>query len=165
MKKLLYLLMPLALISCGGGEEEGKKGGTLDLSEHGLDATIEAGDYKEVKARDLKTNYPLTLSEKSIEIEYGDGMLIIIQQAQKNGVKQALDFAKSFDEKVMESSDNHYLIETERQDEKMYNCSYFFETEGGVIEVRVADEKLFLYAKSEEQARKGIEIAKTFKFK
>lgn len=162
MKKLILFILPFALFSCGGEEE---KGGTLDLSEHGLEATIEAGDYKNVKARDLKTNYELNLCEKSIEIEYEDGMMIVIQQADKNGVQKTLDFAKTFDDKVIESSDNHYLIKRNKEDEDLYGCSIFYETEGGVIEVRVADEKLFLYAKSEEQARKGLEIAKTFKFK
>lgn len=164
MKKLLLFILPLALIACGGGEDE-KKGGTLDLSEYGLDATIEAGEYSKVKARDLKTNYPLTLSEKSIEIEYDNGMLIIIQQSKDNDVKRALEFAESFDDKVLESSDNHYLIQTEKQGEQVYNCSFFYETDGGVIEVRIADEKLFLYAKTEEQIKKGTEIAKSFKFK
>lgn len=166
MKRLLYVLMPLALISCGGGEDENdKKSEVLDLSEFGLEATIEAGNYKEVDSRDFKTNFPLTLCEKSIDIMYDDDMVLYVQQAKENRVERALVMAETFGDKVMESGDNYYLIETEKQGKVVYNCSYFFETEGGVIEVRVTDEKLFFYTNSEEQARKGMEIAKTFKFK
>ena len=61
MKKLLLFILPLALLSCGGENEKGK---TLDLSEYGLDATIEAGNPKRVNAVNFSTNYELKVLKK-----------------------------------------------------------------------------------------------------
>jgi hypothetical protein len=165
MKKVLLFIVPVLLLACGGSEEDKKKGGPTDLSEQGIEATIEVGEPKGIESRDLKTNYELKLLTKSIMIELDDNLMLTIQESKDNGVAQKLDFAKSFGGEVLESSDNHYLIKEEKRGEIAFDCAYYYEKDGAWIEVRVADFNKYFYSVSLEQANKGMEMAKTFKFK
>ena len=165
MKKLLLFVLPLALLSCGGEEKKENVGGTLDLSEHGLKASIEAGTPKEVKAMDLQTNYERKLFEKTIDIVYEDDLLLSIQEAKENEVKGKVEFAQKFGDEVVESGDNYFIIKTERAGEERFDAAVYYEKDGAVIMVRVADFNMHFNSSSLEQAKKGLEIAKTLKFK
>lgn len=166
MKKLLLMLtMPLVLASCGGGEDD-KKGGTLDLSEHGLEATIEAGEPKKVSAVDFSTNYELKVLKQVIDIEYDDNLVLMISEAPGNEVKAKVEKAEKWGGEVLESSDNHFLIKEKGfKDEITYLAAYYYEKDGVWFVVKVADAEKYFHCTSEEQAKKGMEIAKTFKFK
>ena len=160
MKKLLLFILPIALFSCGGDDEKSK---TLDLTEYGLEATIDAGNPKRVNAVNFSTNYELKVLKKAIDLEYEDNLVVTITESDKNRTADVVDNAKKFGDEVVESSDTHYIIKSEGRDNTSeFDCVYFYEKDGVWFSIKVADKEKYFYCTSMDQVKKGSEIAPIF---
>jgi hypothetical protein len=157
------------LVSCGGivdENEEIEEPAGLSLKEYGLEADIQISDPK-VEVFDVEAKYEQKLlKNKRIEIKTSDNLMLVLNESQENGVEMKVEFAEGFGETVVEKGENYCIIEQEDDEgNPVYDVSIFYEKEESFVEIKVCDPETKAQCKDIDQAKKGLELAKTFKFK
>lgn len=139
---------------------------TVELEEYGLEGVIQIANPT-IQVKEIESNYEQQLlKDKKIEIQTEENVMLVLAESQENAVEMKVEFAEGFGEVVVDKGDNFCIIEQEGDDgEKIYDVSVFHEKDGAFIEIKAYDPETEEACSSLDQAKKGMELAKTFKFK
>lgn len=169
-KKLFGWLMALVWIasSCGSDISETNKTqaeeATLSLSEFGLEATIDIPNAEVVELENEAKYEQKLLPNKRLEIKADEEILLVITECKENGVEMKVEFAEGFGETIVEKGADFCIIEQEGENGPVYDVSLFIQKDDAFIEVKVFDPESKAQCSSIETAKKGLELARTFKF-
>ena len=177
MKERVVIVFVCLLIfmasSCSNDQEENKnstnsapkKEAAFNLSDYGVSGEILVKNPK-VNVKEIESDYEQKLlKNKRIEIETEEGVMLILTESQENAVEMKVEFAEGFGETVVEKGEDYCIIQQEDEDgNPVYDVSVFYEKDGAFIEIKACDLMNKNQCKDIEQAKKGLKIAKTFKF-
>ena len=187
MRKTLFLVVvPFFLFSCGNEEkkeDQKKKSDSkteqkkvnasekavldydmVDLNEYGVIAQIMEGFSKaEVSAFDSGDTKEL-YAGRVLKSHYDHDIVITIHDARDDEMESTLEFADTIGDTIIEKGDNYYLIENTDIDEPRFSVAAYYEKDNGVLALYVMDKDRYMFCTSLEQAQRGLEIIKTFKF-
>lgn len=173
MKRIYFWILStslLVLVSCGAEITESNHSkdeqNYIDLKEYGLNAEILL-QSNSIRTLEIESNYDQQLlRNKKIEIESNEGYLLTLVESQENAVEMKVEFAEGFGEEVVEKGGDFCVIkQMNENDEPIYDVSVFIENNGVFIEVKILDLKTQEGLKSIELVKKGLESARSLRFK
>ena len=162
------IVMALTLCSCGAEVTKDSKeivNHNISLETYGIKASIEI-EGPEIEVFDIEDKYEhKLLSNKRIEITTKENLILVLNESQENGVEMKVDFAEGFGEVVVMKGENFCIIEQEDDEgNKVYDVSVFYKKGDSFLEIKVCDPESKGQVVSLDIAKKGLKMAKTFKF-